>query len=106
MLPLSGSCKVAMVRISEDLPAPFGPSKPNIPLGISRLTSLMALTPLAYVLFSCLIDSMCSTLQSLGLKKPANTCLPVCERGAPLSSVNRDGGCYLKAIIYKQLEKK
>ncbi len=37
-LPLSASCKVARVRISEDLPAPFGPSRPNMPRGMSRLT--------------------------------------------------------------------
>jgi hypothetical protein len=38
-VPLSGSCSVAIVRISEDLPAPFGPSRPNMPGGTSSETS-------------------------------------------------------------------
>ncbi len=49
-LPESGCCSVAMVRMSVDLPAPFGPSRPNIPAGISSETLLRARTPLAYVL--------------------------------------------------------
>ena len=44
MVPLSGSWSVAMVRISEDLPAPFGPSSPNIPAGISSETLRSACT--------------------------------------------------------------
>ena len=32
-VPPSASCSVARVRISVDLPAPFGPSSPNIPCG-------------------------------------------------------------------------
>ena len=47
MLPAVGSCSVATVRISVDLPAPFGPSSPNIPRGIDRLTSASATVPLA-----------------------------------------------------------
>src|SRR6185295_6393203 len=39
-----------MVRISVDLPAPFGPSSPNMPVGIASETSCSALTPLEYVL--------------------------------------------------------
>ena len=46
-LPLSASCSVASVRISDDLPAPLGPSNPNIPRGTSRLTLFSACTPLA-----------------------------------------------------------
>src|SRR5690606_42111905 len=38
-----------MVRISVDLPAPLGPSRPNMPVGMSRLMPLSACTPLAYV---------------------------------------------------------
>jgi hypothetical protein len=30
VVPQSGSCRVAMVRISVLLPAPFGPNKPNM----------------------------------------------------------------------------
>ena len=44
--PLSGACSVARVRISVDLPAPLGPSKPNMPLGMSSVTPSMARTPL------------------------------------------------------------
>ncbi len=50
MLPVSGVCKVAMVRIKVDLPAPLGPSSPNIPVPIVRLRFLTALTPLSYSL--------------------------------------------------------
>lgn len=45
MVPLSGSWSVAMVRINVDLPAPFGPSNPNIPVGIVRETSRSARAP-------------------------------------------------------------
>src|SRR5215218_4387896 len=48
--PVSGSCSVAMVRISVDLPAPLGPRRPYIPRGMSRLTLCRARTPLVYVL--------------------------------------------------------
>ena len=30
-VPVSGCCSVAMVRMSVDFPAPFGPSSPNMP---------------------------------------------------------------------------
>lgn len=43
-LPESGDCKVAMIRISVDLPAPFGPSSPKIPGGMARVTSSSAST--------------------------------------------------------------
>ena len=45
--PSSGSCSVAIVRINVDLPAPFGPSSPNIPCGIVSVMLLSARTPLA-----------------------------------------------------------
>src|SRR5678816_2724885 len=48
--PVSGSCSVAIVRISVDLPAPLGPRRPYIPRGMSRLTLRRARTPLVYVL--------------------------------------------------------
>ena len=41
-VPLSGSSNVARIFMSVVLPAPFGPSSPNIPRGISRLTCLRA----------------------------------------------------------------
>src|SRR6202162_2703222 len=47
--PLSGSCKVASVRMRVDLPAPFGPSSPYMPAGMVRETLLSALTPFWYV---------------------------------------------------------
>ena len=43
--PLSGSCSVAIVRISVLLPAPFVPSSPNMPVGIRSDTSCSARTP-------------------------------------------------------------
>jgi hypothetical protein len=45
--PALGICNVAMQRISVDLPAPFGPSRPNMPRPISRETSARARVPLA-----------------------------------------------------------
>ncbi len=45
--PESGSCSVATVRIRVDLPAPLGPSRPNIPFGISSDTLFRARTPFA-----------------------------------------------------------
>ena len=45
--PESGSCSVAIVRMSVDLPAPFGPSRPNMPVGIVSETFLSACTPFA-----------------------------------------------------------
>jgi hypothetical protein len=51
-LPESALCSVASVRISVDLPAPFGPSRPNIPFGTSSETPSSARTPLGYVLQS------------------------------------------------------
>jgi hypothetical protein len=43
--PASASCSVAIVRISVDLPAPFGPSRPNMPFGMSSVTESSARTP-------------------------------------------------------------
>ena len=45
--PAVGCCSVATVRISVDLPAPLGPSRPYMPRGIDRLTSSSATVPLA-----------------------------------------------------------
>ena len=44
-MPESASCSVAIVRISVDFPAPFGPSRPNMPFGMVSDTSLSALMP-------------------------------------------------------------
>ena len=41
-LPSSALWSVASVRISVDLPAPFGPSSPNMPAGIVSETSSSA----------------------------------------------------------------
>ena len=45
--PASASWSVASVRISVDLPAPLGPSRPNMPAGMVSETSSSAWTPLA-----------------------------------------------------------
>src|SRR5687768_14858297 len=66
--PVSGSWSVAMVRISVDLPAPFGPRRPNMPRGIVRLTSVSACTRLAYVFERFLISS-CITTHALGRRR-------------------------------------
>jgi hypothetical protein len=47
----------------EDFPAPFGPSRPNIPVGMVKVTSDKACTPLEYCLFRFLmINSMIKRL--------------------------------------------
>jgi hypothetical protein len=45
--PSVGVCSVATVRISVDLPAPFGPSRPYMPRGMERVTWSSARVPLA-----------------------------------------------------------
>src|SRR5690348_2141989 len=55
MVPASGSCRVAMMRISVDLPAPLGPSRPNIPGAMVSETSSSARVPFWYVLERCSI---------------------------------------------------
>src|SRR5688572_19385713 len=47
--PSSGSCSVARIRISVDLPAPFRPRRPNIPGGMSSDTPFNAWVPFGYV---------------------------------------------------------
>src|SRR5690349_20567884 len=71
-----------MVRISEDLPAPFGPSSPNMPAGTSSETSSKARTPLAYVFDKLRIASM-SSLRSFiyGWRYDAMLAYRVAERG-------------------------
>src|SRR5262245_41453329 len=49
MEPVVGTCSVATERISVDLPAPFGPSSPNMPGGTSRFTDSRARVPFGYV---------------------------------------------------------
>ena len=56
--PLSGAVIVLIMRISVVLPAPLGPSRPNIePRGTLMLTSLSARW-LAYCLYTFLTSSM------------------------------------------------
>ena len=66
--PESASWSVAIVRMSVDLPAPFGPSSPNMPVGIVSDTSCRALTPLGYVLDrpSMRSSSMASPFDRIG----------------------------------------
>jgi hypothetical protein len=40
--PAVGTCSVATHRISVDLPAPLGPSNPNMPRGMVSVTSSSA----------------------------------------------------------------
>src|SRR5262245_15455703 len=61
-VPESGCCSVATVRMSVDLPAPFGPSKPNMPAGMSRDTSFSARTPFEYVLERCAMERFMTRL--------------------------------------------
>src|SRR5262245_9767209 len=56
-VPLSGSNSVARIFIKVDLPAPFGPIRPNMPTGISRETPRRARTFPGYVLASPWIES-------------------------------------------------
>ena len=56
--PLSGAVIVLIMRISVVLPAPLGPSRPNMePRGTLMLTSLSARW-LAYCLYTFLTSSM------------------------------------------------
>ena len=54
---------MATVRMSELLPAPFGPTKPNMLLPMDRERFLSALTPFGYVLESPAIVSANAYLQ-------------------------------------------
>jgi hypothetical protein len=56
--PEVGSIRATKIRIKVDLPAPFGPKSPNIPVGISRQTSFNAWFPFGYTLLSFLIDML------------------------------------------------
>ena len=47
IVPSVGVCSVAIVRISVDLPAPFGPSRPYMPRGIDSVTWSRARVPFA-----------------------------------------------------------
>src|SRR5580693_5666836 len=57
IVPLSGSCRVATVLMSVDLPAPFGPSRPNMLLPMVRERFFRAFTPFGYVFDSPVIVS-------------------------------------------------
>src|SRR5262249_24844750 len=61
IVPESGSCRVATVRISVLLPAPFGPSRPNMLLPMVMHTLLSACTPFGYVLERLLMLSAIGT---------------------------------------------
>src|SRR3954466_6735702 len=76
-LPESGSCSVARIRINVDLPAPLGPSSPNMPRGIVRDTSLSAVVPFAYVLESRSIFSTGADLE--GVYRESSSCLPTTD---------------------------
>src|SRR4051812_15919332 len=59
------------MRMSVDLPAPFGPSSPYMPVGMVRVTSFSAWTPLGYVLEMPRMSScMCSADRASGVGRP------------------------------------
>src|ERR1700730_14115 len=60
--PLSGSSSVARIFMSVDFPAPFGPSSPNIPGGISSEMPRKARTPPEYVFVRSRIESKVAVL--------------------------------------------
>src|SRR5215467_12205208 len=75
--PLSGSCKVASVRISVDFPAPFGPSRPYMPRGMLSETWSRALTPFGYVFDRPLIfNSICGSAVQYESKEQRVPSLP------------------------------
>jgi hypothetical protein len=51
------------------LPAPLGPSNPNMPFEISRFTSVRAFTPLGYVLERLVILSIMKRLIPMNRKR-------------------------------------
>src|SRR5688500_9265961 len=58
MRPELGICSAATQRISVNLPAPFGPSRPNMPRGTSSVTDSRARVPFGYTCVSCSMESM------------------------------------------------
>ena len=72
--PEVGICSVATHRISVDLPAPFGPSRPNMPRGTSRVTDSSARVPFGY---TCVRWS----IVSIG-RTPVNSLTGDCIRGS------------------------
>ena len=61
------------VRISVDLPAPLGPSRPNMPAGMSSETLFRARTPLAYVFERPEMERFMTRVRRGGLRYPAIT---------------------------------
>src|SRR5215208_3526234 len=84
MVPASGSWSVARMRMSVDLPAPFGPSRPYIPAGMVSVTPFSACTPLGYVLET---PRMSSCMVGFGRSDTAS----LTEREARLRSRRRGG---------------
>src|ERR1700683_3098019 len=56
IVPESGSCSVAIVRMRELFPAPFGPTRPNMLFPIESERFFSAFTPFGYVLDRPLIE--------------------------------------------------
>src|SRR5580658_7332606 len=67
--PESGSCKVATVRMSELLPAPFGPNRPNMRLPMVSERFFSAFTPFGYVLDKPVIVSAKPTTSDFAISQ-------------------------------------
>ncbi len=89
--PVSGSCSVAMVRMSVVLPEPLGPMIACTPLGMVSETLFSAVTPFEYVfeMFS-MRSSMCGSLSDVDIpgkragRRRRGGALPTPSRRAPM----------------------
>src|SRR5687768_1188461 len=85
IVPSSGSCSVARMRISVDLPAPLRPSNPNIPGGTSREIPFNARVPFGYVFESPEMESV----MDVRLRENARGC---CGGGENYADLQGAGG--------------
>ena len=63
-----------MMRISVDLPAPFGPSRPNMPGAMASETSSSARVPFGYV-FDRLLDAKLHAIHQTTCRARSNCVL-------------------------------
>ena len=78
------------MRISVDLPAPLGPSRPYIPAGIVSETSFSACTPLGYVLETPRICNVIAILDGLETSVTGVAVLVDLERQAGFRHFGRE----------------
>jgi hypothetical protein len=64
-VPAVGSTRPATMLMSVLLPAPLGPSRPNIPVGISRSTPLSAQTGPGWIFTSPRMDRPAAVMAGL-----------------------------------------